>query len=178
LRYASLFVTAVTGTGSLVPPAHASARAVVPIYSAPASGLGLLPMAFAFGGPTRTALLAPYETSVSDAWLPDTPEASLAPEAEPAIAIEESAAPHEVELPLRAHCTPNPFATTTSVVFDLPHEARVALTVHDVSGREVRHLAEGTEFAAGSHLVRWDGRDDFGREVESGTYTIRLRFER
>jgi hypothetical protein len=131
------------------------------------------------GGPARTALLAPHETPIADAWLLGPPEASLAPVAEPLLApFGESAASEDVELPLRAHCTPNPFATSTSVLFELTSEARVALTVHDGSGREVRHLAEGEEYAAGSHLVRWDGRDDFGREVESGTYTIRLRFQR
>ncbi|RMG23121.1 MAG: T9SS C-terminal target domain-containing protein [Methanobacteriota archaeon] len=68
---------------------------------------------------------------------------------------------------------PNPFNPTTTISFDLPHATRITLHVFDVNGRQVRTLAEG-EFAAGSHQMVWDGRDDNGVPVASGVYFYRL----
>ncbi|RMI06693.1 MAG: T9SS C-terminal target domain-containing protein [Calditrichaeota bacterium] len=68
---------------------------------------------------------------------------------------------------------PNPFNPTTTISFDLPHATRITLHVFDVSGRQVRKLADG-QYAAGSHQVVWDGRDDNGVQVASGVYFYRL----
>ncbi|RMF56892.1 MAG: T9SS C-terminal target domain-containing protein [Calditrichaeota bacterium] len=68
---------------------------------------------------------------------------------------------------------PNPFNPGTTIFFDLPHATRITLHVFDVNGRQVRTLAEG-EFAAGSHQMVWDGRDDNGVPVASGVYLYRL----
>ena len=43
-----------------------------------------------------------------------------------------------------------------------------------MSGRRVRTLAAG-DLAAGRHYLRWDGRDEGGRSVPSGSYLGRLR---
>ncbi|MBD3222638.1 hypothetical protein GF314_15495, partial [bacterium] len=43
----------------------------------------------------------------------------------------------------------------------------------DVRGRRVRSLLRG-EIPAGSHTVRWNGRDQEGRRVASGQYLARL----
>ena len=43
------------------------------------------------------------------------------------------------------------------------------LVVYDAAGRAVRHLEAGTR-PAGTHAVRWDGRDDDGRGVPAGVY--------
>ncbi len=68
---------------------------------------------------------------------------------------------------------PNPFNLLTEVVFDLARSGPVRLTVHDVRGRLVRVLRDGS-LEAGRHTERWDGRDAAGREVASGTYLLRL----
>jgi subtilisin-like proprotein convertase family protein len=68
---------------------------------------------------------------------------------------------------------PNPFNPQTEVAFDLAREAAVKLEVFDVRGRMVRRLVDG-RLAAGRHAAVWDGRDDDGREVASGTYLARL----
>ncbi|MFN0151672.1 MAG: FlgD immunoglobulin-like domain containing protein [bacterium] len=49
----------------------------------------------------------------------------------------------------------------------------IDLAVYDVSGRRVRTLASGTR-PAGIGSIAWDGRDDRGRDVTSGTYFMRL----
>jgi subtilisin family serine protease/subtilisin-like proprotein convertase family protein len=68
---------------------------------------------------------------------------------------------------------PNPFNPQTVVSFDLAHDGPVRVDVFDVRGRLVRRLAEGS-LPAGRQTVVWDGRDDVGREVASGTYLARL----
>jgi hypothetical protein len=68
---------------------------------------------------------------------------------------------------------PNPFSPETRIEFDLPHSGHVELKVYAVSGRLVRTLVEGRR-AAGTHSVRWDGRDDAGRKVSSGVYFCNL----
>ena len=49
----------------------------------------------------------------------------------------------------------------------------VALTVFDVTGRRVRSLVAG-DLDAGSHAVRWDGRDELGQRAASGMYFYKL----
>jgi subtilisin-like proprotein convertase family protein len=68
---------------------------------------------------------------------------------------------------------PNPFNPQTVVSFDLQHDGPVRVDVFDVRGRLVRRLADGSR-PAGRQTVVWDGRDDVGREVASGTYLARL----
>lgn len=68
---------------------------------------------------------------------------------------------------------PNPFASRTSIGFDLARRAPVSLRVYDVAGRQVRVLAEGVR-EAGSHAVEWNGRDEQGAPVKAGLYFCRL----
>jgi len=69
---------------------------------------------------------------------------------------------------------PNPFNPATVLRFSLPVAGHAALQVYDVQGRLVRTLVDGHR-AAGPGEVRWDGRDQAGRRVASGTYYARLR---
>ncbi|HYW68004.1 MAG TPA: FlgD immunoglobulin-like domain containing protein, partial [bacterium] len=68
---------------------------------------------------------------------------------------------------------PNPFNPMTSLHFDLPRDSHVELKVYDVAGHQVRTLASG-RLPAGANKVRWNGTDDSGYEVASGTYFARL----
>jgi subtilase family serine protease len=70
---------------------------------------------------------------------------------------------------------PNPFTARTTIRFGLAQAAPVTLDIHDVAGRRVRSLAEGTPYAAGAHALEWDARDDDGRGVRAGVYFCRLR---
>jgi hypothetical protein len=69
---------------------------------------------------------------------------------------------------------PNPFNPTTVIAFDLPDAATVNLDVYDVSGRRVQTLVGGRSYPAGTHHVRWDGRNAGGQSVASGVYLYRL----
>ncbi len=68
---------------------------------------------------------------------------------------------------------PNPFNPRTEVYFSLNQDSPVQLTIHDLTGREVARLASET-YPAGRHAVTWNGRDQTGREVASGTYLARV----
>ncbi|MEE3234107.1 MAG: FlgD immunoglobulin-like domain containing protein [Candidatus Latescibacterota bacterium] len=71
---------------------------------------------------------------------------------------------------------PNPFNPYTQVSFNLPYEGRIDVGVYDVLGRRVRSLVGGLS-KPGLHTVIWNGRDNSGRDVASGTYFLRLRFD-
>ncbi|NNE44243.1 MAG: T9SS type A sorting domain-containing protein [Gemmatimonadetes bacterium] len=68
---------------------------------------------------------------------------------------------------------PNPFRTETSFSFTLSAAQVVRLTVHDISGRTVRHLLDSS-VPAGRRDVTWPARDDAGRRVSGGVYLLRL----
>jgi endonuclease I len=69
---------------------------------------------------------------------------------------------------------PNPFNPSTVIRFSLDRKVRDgSLRVYDVTGRLVRTLHDGP-LAAGPHKVTWDGRDEAGARMASGTYLVRL----
>ena len=47
------------------------------------------------------------------------------------------------------------------------------LAVFNLMAHKVATLIEGPR-EAGTHTIRWDGRDDTGRELASGVYVYRL----
>lgn len=76
---------------------------------------------------------------------------------------------------LRLHGSmPSPFASATTVRFDLYQAARVRLAVYDVAGRLTRRLFERDRATAGAYAIPWDGRDDAGTAVPGGMYFYRL----
>lgn len=68
---------------------------------------------------------------------------------------------------------PNPFTDGTSLRFTLAASGPVSMRVVDAGGRRVRDLA--VPGGPGERSVRWDGRDETGREVAAGVYFVRLR---
>ncbi len=68
---------------------------------------------------------------------------------------------------------PNPFNRATSIRYQLPQQARVALDVFDVNGRRIRELDDGDKLR-GIHEVQWDGKDQHGHDASSGLYFYRL----
>lgn len=69
---------------------------------------------------------------------------------------------------------PNPFNPSTHIAFTIPAPGAVKLSVYDVTGRKVRELVSSA-MTAGSHEMVWDGRDESGATVSSGTYIARLK---
>ena len=69
---------------------------------------------------------------------------------------------------------PNPFNPATAISFVAPAAGRAVLRIYDVRGAVVRTLLDRV-VPAGEASVRWDGRDDAGRQVHSGIYFYELR---
>jgi len=68
---------------------------------------------------------------------------------------------------------PNPFNPLTKISFDLPRATEVRLEVFDIRGRKVSTLVQ-EPLTAGRHAVVWNGTDQTGRQMASGTYFYRL----
>jgi hypothetical protein len=68
---------------------------------------------------------------------------------------------------------PNPFNPITTISYTLKEDTPVTLTVYNVLGQRVATLVDGFE-RAGYKTATWQGRDDAGRLVPSGTYVYRL----
>ena len=69
---------------------------------------------------------------------------------------------------------PNPFNPETSIGYDIAKAGTVRLTVHALTGQQIRTLVDA-ERPAGSYQVTWDGADHVGREVASGVYLCRMQ---
>jgi hypothetical protein len=69
---------------------------------------------------------------------------------------------------------PNPFNPETTLSFHLAQAGPVRLEVFNLAGQLVRVLQDG-ELGAGLHQLRFDGRDDAGRELGSGLYLYQVR---
>ena len=68
---------------------------------------------------------------------------------------------------------PNPFNPRTTIGYELAEAATVKLAIYDLRGMLVRVLEAGPR-PSGRHQVIWDGQDDKGRAVPTGTYFCRL----
>ena len=68
---------------------------------------------------------------------------------------------------------PNPFNSQTVLSYFLPESGSVRLELFSLTGQRVAVLHQGPQ-EAGYHRLHWDGRDDAGHSVASGTYLYRL----
>jgi len=69
---------------------------------------------------------------------------------------------------------PNPFNPQTTITFEIPERQVVTLRVFDMAGRLVRELIIAEPRTPGRHEMVWNGMDETGRQVASGTYFYRL----
>ncbi len=69
---------------------------------------------------------------------------------------------------------PNPFNPTTVINFGVAQSGQVTLEIYDVAGRRVVRLLNAFR-DAGEHSVVWNGTDESGRFVGSGTYLYGIR---
>ena len=69
---------------------------------------------------------------------------------------------------------PNPFNPVTTMRYDLPDDAHVTLTIHDLMGRKLITLVDGPK-TAGSRFTQWNARDEQGRAVSAGLYLYTIK---
>lgn len=68
---------------------------------------------------------------------------------------------------------PNPFNPTTNIRFSIAEQGFVSITIYNMLGQEVKTLIN-SDFNQGTYTVQWNGDDNFGRRVSSGTYIYRV----
>lgn len=68
---------------------------------------------------------------------------------------------------------PNPFNPETTVRFYLPKTEQIEILIFNNLGQAVRNLVK-KNYAAGEHLLKWDGKNDFGEVCGSGIYYLQL----
>jgi hypothetical protein len=93
---------------------------------------------------------------------------------ETAVGVEDDLGPSDR---FKIAAVPNPFNPGVSIEFRIPEASSVQLTIFDVSGRRVAIVADG-HYQRGKFVRKWDGRDDSGREVGSGTYFAKIAAEK
>jgi len=71
---------------------------------------------------------------------------------------------------------PNPFHSSTEIMYSLPVGGNVELVIYNVIGQKVRTLVSGNQDSGYYHVI-WDGRDDMGENVSSGVYYYQLKTE-
>jgi hypothetical protein len=68
---------------------------------------------------------------------------------------------------------PNPFNPTTAIEFSVPKTSDVVISIYDMLGQEVRTLYTG-EVQRGTYSVQWDGLNNSGSKMSSGSYIYRM----
>jgi hypothetical protein len=68
---------------------------------------------------------------------------------------------------------PNPFNPSTSVKFQVPKTSDVTIKIYDMLGQEVRTLFTG-QVLRGTYTTEWDGMNDAGVKMSSGSYIYRM----
>jgi len=71
---------------------------------------------------------------------------------------------------------PNPFNQSTKITFDLDKNEQLTVIIYDIKGNVIKNLAEGF-YNSGSHELNWDGMDNTGNQVHSGTYFYTIHSE-
>ncbi len=69
---------------------------------------------------------------------------------------------------------PNPFNPSTTISYELPQTGKVVLKIYNVLGEVIRTLVN-EEQSAGLKSVVWNGTDDTGQVVRTGTYVYELK---
>lgn len=67
---------------------------------------------------------------------------------------------------------PNPFRRSTTLRYRLGRAGPVRVTIHDIQGREISRLVDGSQ-TAGDHSLRFDGTG-----LRSGVYLVRVEQDR
>lgn len=68
---------------------------------------------------------------------------------------------------------PNPFNPATTIAFQLPKMSNVSIRIYNSIGQLVKTLINQRQ-PADSYTIKWDGKDDLGRDVASGVYYYQL----
>ncbi len=69
---------------------------------------------------------------------------------------------------------PNPFSEITYILYELPVDAQVELSVYNIIGQHMVTLISEQQYS-GKYQAAWDGTDKYGQPVNSGIYIYQLQ---
>ena len=72
---------------------------------------------------------------------------------------------------------PNPFNPSTTIEYQLPTRGNIQIKVYNSIGQLVKALVDGKYEEPGNHSIGWDGRNNAGDPVSSGTYFYQIRVD-
>ncbi len=85
--------------------------------------------------------------------------------------IKEARSHKPVKLAISAY--PNPFNSTANIVWSSPIDGNGTVEILDLTGKKVNTLYSGY-ISTGPHTAQWDGTDNGGNPVPTGTYMCRI----
>jgi hypothetical protein len=113
----------------------------------------------------KTLYVADFSTNVIQIWHnPDAPGLEIDDESSNPI-IAKGYALHQAY--------PNPFNPQTKIEYEIGSSGHAKVEIFNLKGEHVNTLVNGWHFH-GLHKVVWDGKDNNGMQVPSGTYIYRL----
>ncbi len=68
---------------------------------------------------------------------------------------------------------PNPFNPTTNIEYEISQPENIKINIYDVTGRLVKELVNENK-NSGKYTATWNGRDNFGNVVASGSYFYQI----
>jgi outer membrane protein assembly factor BamB len=74
---------------------------------------------------------------------------------------------------LYIRCCPNPFTSSTEIVYQVARSGQVSIAIYDISGSLVKTVLD-VEREQGRYRIRWDGTDGKGGGVVPGIYFCRM----
>ena len=86
------------------------------------------------------------------------------------VAVLNNEIPNEFDLSFNY---PNPFNPTTRFKYALPEGRNVKIIIYDIRGSKVTELVNNFQ-GAGTYEVTWNGKNDLGQNVASGTYIYQV----
>lgn len=69
---------------------------------------------------------------------------------------------------------PNPFNATQTYEVTVPQHEAFSVVIYDIMGRQIITIAEGIG-TGNRERFNWDGKDQYGANVSSGVYIVRLQ---
>jgi hypothetical protein len=75
--------------------------------------------------------------------------------------------------PLLSHNYPNPFNPSTTIMFNVPSDGKVNLSIYNIKGQLVKTLID-EPLKAGPNTIVWNGLDNNNNQTASGVYFYKM----
>jgi len=70
---------------------------------------------------------------------------------------------------------PNPFNNRVQISYEVPERGYINIEIYNINGRKVKTLFQGENITTGDNLISWDGTNEQGIVMASGTYFVTIK---